>query len=304
MMLDQPLRDACRAIGIEVPRRIEPGRWTASPVEGKARSNTSGRVMVNPDGRSGVAWNHATGEHQRFWIGKEDGEAAPTRERDLEAERRAEAERQEVEAICARMIAAAKPEKHDYLRRKGFPDEIGLVLDHPRDLLPESPLGERIAWAMPQSDGPLLIVPGRIGKRVTTLQFIAADGTKKNILGGTMGGACHRIATGRETWVCEGIATALSVRAALRLLGRPATVLCAFSAANVGKVASGIPGAIIAADHDRPVETLGGLGTGEYYARRSGCQWVQPPALGDFNDTHQAEGLRAVAVHLRGVVMG
>ena len=33
-------------------------------------------------------------------------------------------------------------------------------------------------------------------------------------------------------------------------------------------------------------------------------QWVQPPAMGDFNDMHQADGLRAVAVHLRGAVMG
>jgi hypothetical protein len=29
-----------------------------------------------------------------------------------------------------------------------------------------------------------------------------------------------------------------------------------------------------------------------------------PAALGDFNDWHQAEGLRAVAMHLRGVGMG
>lgn len=301
MMLDQPLRDACRAVGIEVPRRIEPGRWIASPVEGKARSNTSGRVMINPDGRSGVAWNHATGQYLRFWIGKEAGETAPKRQRDVEAERRAEVERQEVEAICARMVRAAMTARHDYLARKGFPDEFGLVLDHPRDLLPSNPLGARIGAAIPESDGPLLIVPGRIGQRISTVQFITADGAKKNILGGQMGGASHRIATGRETWVCEGIATALSVRAALRLLGRPATVLCAFSAANVGKVASEIPGAIIAADHDKPVETLGGLGAGEYFARRSGRQWVQPPDVEDWNDLHQREGLRAVAMRLKEV---
>ena len=61
-------------------------------------------------------------------------------------------------------------------------------------------------------NGPLLVIPGRINGAVTTLQFIAEDGTKKNILGGAMMGASHRIAVGPQVWVCEGIATALSVR--------------------------------------------------------------------------------------------
>ena len=144
--------------------------------------------------------------------------------------------------------------------------------------------------------------PGSI-LRIETLQFITADGDKKNLLRGKMGGATHRIATGRETWVCEGIATALTVRAALRLLGRSVTVLSAFSASNVGKVAAGIPNARIAADHDKPQEQLHGKGTGEFYADASGRKWVMPPELGDFNDMHQAKGLRDVAVYLKGAGM-
>jgi putative DNA primase/helicase len=178
------------------------------------------------------------------------------------------------------------------------------VIEDVRPLLPSGELGERIARAMPEGDGPLLIVPGRIGGSVTTVQFITPEGAKKNILGGAMGGAAHRIATGRETWVCEGIATALSVRAALRLLGRSATVLSAFSASNVAKVAAGLRGAIIAADHDKPVDAFDGLGTGEYYARRSGCTWTQPGERGDFNDMHVRDGLRLVALHLREVRSG
>ncbi len=96
----------------------------------------------------------------------------------------------------------------------------------------------------------------------------------------------------------------MTVRAALRLLGRSATVLSAFSASNTAKVAENIPGAIIAADHDKPVEQFDGLGTGEYYARRSGHVWSMPPALGDFNDFHASDGLRAVALHLREVGTG
>lgn len=143
-------------------------------------------------------------------------------------------------------------------------------------------------------------MPGRVGKTITTIQFIAPDGTKKNILRGVMSGASHRIASGRDTWVCEGIATAMTVRAALRLLGASVTVLSAFSASNVGQVAEAIPGSRIAADHDKPVESLEGLGAGEFYARRSGRKWTMPKLQeDDFNDLHQREGLRAVALHLR-----
>lgn len=303
MSIHDAMISACRAVGIEVPRKVEPGRWCPSPVEGKGRSNTSGRVMINDDGVTGVAWNHATGQHQRFWVGG-SSEAPPPVHRDPEADRKRAQEQREVEATCLRIIRACAPAPHPYLARKGFPDEVGLVVDDPRPLMPIGSLGEAMAAALPQSADPMLVIPGRIGTRLTTLQFITAEGDKKNILRGQMGGASHRIATGREAWVCEGIATALTVRAALRLLGRSATVLSAFSASNVAKVAEGIPGALIAADHDKPIPDFGGLGTGEFYARRTGRKWVMPTRMGDFNDLHQAEGLRAVALRIKEAVMG
>jgi len=175
------------------------------------------------------------------------------------------------------------------------------VLDDVRPLIPDHELGREIAFRLPEGDGPWLIVPGRIAKQVTTVQIIGPDGEKKNIYRGKMTGAAHRIATGRETWVCEGIATALTVRAALRLLGRPAAVYSAFSAANVAKVAQRHAGSIIAADHDKPLKQLHGKGTGEFYAARTGHVWAQPEQIEDFNDMHQREGLRAVALHLREV---
>ena len=298
MSIHDAMRDACRAVGIEVPRKLTPGRWCPSPVEGKGRSNTSGRVMINDDGVTGCVWNHATGQHQRFWVGG-SSEAPPPVQRDPAADRRRAAEHREVEAACLRIVKACDQAQHPYLARKGFPEDLGLVIADPRPLMPRGQLGEAMAAALPEGDGPLLVVPGRIGQRLTTVQFITAEGTKKNILRGQMGGACHRIATGRETWVCEGIATAMTVRAALRLLGRSVTVLSAFSASNVAKVAEGIPGALIAADHDKPIPDFGGLGTGEFYARRTGRKWAMPKNFGDFNDLHQSEGLRSVAIHLR-----
>lgn len=305
MMLDDIMRTACAEVGIKVPVRVRPGIWSKSPVIGKAASNTSGRVLIFDDEQGGVAHNWATGEQKIFSL-RGSGRSAdrPVVRRDPERERRQLEEQKAIEVVCAEIVRTCQHGLHPYLARKGFPEELGLVHEAPWRCFPANKLGEALTKAMPEGEGPWLIVPGRIGNRITTVQFITPEGVKKNILRGVMGGASHRIATGRETWVCEGIATAMSVRAALRLLGRSATVLSAFSASNVAKVAGAIPGAIIAADHDKPVETMGGLGTGEFYARRTGCEWVMPPSLGDFNDMHQAGGLRAVALHLREVGMG
>ncbi|AXC50045.1 hypothetical protein DRW48_10400 [Paracoccus suum] len=298
MSVHDAMVEACRAVGIVPPARPVPGRWVLADVEGKANGKGDGRVKLDPDGRGGVSWNHQTGQHARFR--DQAAPASPARPRDLAREREQEADRRAVAAIYAALVGASRQERHAYLARKGFPEERGLVLEDARAVLPATGMGPRVAAALPEGEGPLLLIPGRAGGEVTTVQFITAEGIKKNILGGRMGAAAHRIATGRETWVCEGIATALSVRAALRLLGRSATVLSAFSAQNVAKVAGAIPGAIIAADHDKTVDVFG-TGTGEHYARQSGCRWVMPPEMGDWNDHHTRHGLRAVALLLREV---
>lgn len=302
--LSDAMQDACRIVGIEIPRKTTTGQWVKCAVTGKARSNTSGRVMIFDDETGGIAWNWATGAQHTFRVGSEGAGKVSAPRRDPEAERREREERDAVARVCAGIVSTASQSTHPYLARKGFPEEVGLVHEAPWRCFPVGKIGETLRRSMPEGDGPWLIVPGRIGRQITTVQFITPEGAKKNIWRGQMGGAFHRIATGRETWVCEGIATALSVRAALRMLGRSATVLSAFSASNVAKVAAAIPGAIIAADHDKPVESLHGKGTGEFYAAQSGCAWTQPPTLGDFNDMNQVEGLRAVALHLRGIGMG
>lgn len=302
MSIEAAMQAACASVGIEVPRGVKRGEWVQTPVIGKGKGNGSGRVMINADGKTGVAYNWVTGDNMRFSeAGTSESANVPSPKRDPEAERKAHAERAEVARICGAIVKACRVEQHPYLANKGFPEEEGLVLDDLRPLIPDHDLGQAIARALPEGDGPWLIVPGRIAQQITTVQIIGPDGAKKNIYRGQMKGASHRIATGRETWVCEGIATALTVRAALRLLGRSVTVLCAFAANNVGLVAKRIDGSIIAADHDRPLEQLHGKGTGEHYAAQSGRVWTQPPSLGDFNDMMVSDGLRAVALHLREV---
>lgn len=301
LSLSDAMLSACKAIGIEPPRKqARPGRWVRTDTLGK-NGKGDAAVLIFDDERGGIAWNHQTAQNLRFSIGGDQvGRVDPKAEaRRRERKAREEAECRQVEGIASAIVRASKEAPHPYLVSKGFSNERGLVCENPRYHFPAGRFGEMLAMALPESDEPFLIVPGRVGSTIKTVQFITADGRKKNILRGMMSGAAHRIATGRDTWVCEGIATAYSVRAALRLLGVSATILSAFSASNVALVAKGIPGARIAADNDKAIEALDGLGTGEFYARRSGCRWTMPPALGDYNDMHMSAGLRAVALHLR-----
>ena len=301
MALHDAMRQACAAVGILSPDTTPaPGRWRrTNTLERNGKGDAS--VLIFDDAQGGICWNWQTSQKQPFSI-RGQGEAPQPRRRDPEKERRAAEEAAIVARTCSLIVSACRREPRPYLATKGFPDELGLVHDDPRVAVPGGRLGEAMASAMPDTDQPLLVVPGRIGKQITTVQFITVDGAKKNILRGRMAGSSHRIATGRQTVVCEGIATALSVRAALRLLGVSATVLSAFSASNVAAVARGIPGSFIAADHDKPIEALHGKGTGEFYAEQSGRAWTMPKNLGDYNDMHQSEGLRAVALHLREVM--
>lgn len=301
MTLEDAMRAACATVGVVPPARLKVGNFIrTNTLEANGKGDAT--VLIFDDRQGGVVTNWQTQQKLPFSI-RQQGEAPAPKPRDYAAERRAEAKRLEVERICDVIVKASSPTQHPYFAKKGFPDAKGLVCENVLSLLPNNDVAEGIAYAVPKSEAPLLIVPGRIGKRLTTVQFITVEGEKVNIKGGQMSGACYRIASGRETWVCEGIATAMSVRDALRLLGRSATVLSAFAAANVAKVATAASGAILAADNDKPLEALGGYGTGQYYAVRSGRKWVMPPERGDFNDMHQREGLRAVAMHLREIGM-
>ncbi len=173
------------------------------------------------------------------------------------------------------LIARAKLDVHPYLARKGFPDRKMLVL------------------------GEALLVPMRpIGgyERIASLQMIRPDGGKLFLKGGRASGCVYHLGLGSsEQWWVEGLATGLSVLAALRLLSRRARVTVCFSASNLAKVARH---GIVVADHDA------GSQAGEKAARQTALRYWLPPEPGDANDFHQAYGVRALAQEMRGVLVG
>ena len=225
------------------------------------------------DGSRGWVRNWETFELATWHEERTERRAVPLKPLPDLAKRRAE------EAAAARyaaetaqhMVKSAAWATHPYLVRKGFPKAIGLVLED------------------------MLLVPGRIDGEIVTLQKIYEDGRKLSLTGGRMSGASFSIGDGPVEILCEGYATGLSIKAALTGICVRARVTCCFSAANVAEVAIKRRRAMIFTDNDKPIPQFAGLGTGEYFARRTGLLWTMPPQMGtDANDLHLSSGLPAL----------
>src|SRR5574340_298753 len=109
---------------------------------------------------------------------------------------------------------------HAYLGAKGFPDELGLVDEEKRLLIPMRDWQDY--------------------RRALSVQRITPDGGKRLLLGGRTKGASYILGNtnSRLTWLCEGDATGLSVRAAAQLMKMASRIVVCFSAGNLVHVAS------------------------------------------------------------------
>ncbi|RDE08368.1 toprim domain-containing protein [Pelagibacterium lacus] len=294
MTLEEAIVEACSSVGVVPPKgRITMRRWVQADTTAK-NGKGDGRLICDEDRVTCVNWQ--TGDKATVWVKSEFTPA----EKKRFAERRARDRRDDREraaraaSIAALIIRAAKFDTHGYLAAKGFPSGKALVAS--AEII--GALGGE--YLVPAGGRSAIVVPAQIGKRISSVQLIWEDGTKKFLFGGEMSGAFHTVASGRVTWICEGYATALTVCAALRGLNRHDAVLVGFSASNIVKVARAISGrCFIAADHDAPPkvkpEQFGGLGAGEYFARQAERPYTIPPEMGDdFNDMHQSEGIFAV----------
>ena len=262
------------------------------------------------------------------WAGEAPVKTAPS---DEEKRQRAEAKRREAEernrreaeaaAKAERMLMQADyvdprarngrhshevPSAHPYLVEKGFPEQGGLVLD-----------GN-------------LLVPMRHYRdyhRLQSVQMIGPDGSKKFLPGGKASEAVYKIGKGAERYYCEGYATALSVRAALRHLSldRHSEVWVCFSAGNIPKVAESRRRSMVIADHDwwrcpkkecrakwdyesKRCPSCGSSGVtepaGEKHAKQTGLPYWMPDEPGtDANDYMLSHGVEALADVIRDVHM-
>lgn len=241
------------------------------------------------------------------WTGEVTGGRSMTRAERERMEARQRAERDRIARVQRKaaeqaeaMLRSSRMAVHPYLVGKGFEDVHMPVL------------GEQIL--VPMKDV--------MNHKLWSVQKIWPDGRKRFMLGGRAGALVHRVGGGSGArWLCEGLATGLSVHAAVRRMGRltDAVVVC-FAAANIESVSerSRVKGDLVVADHDmfrcasrgcegrwdapwdssQECPECGSKWTvspsGEKYARRSGLPFWLPPDVGDANDFMNERGLAAL----------
>jgi len=115
--------------------------------------------------------------------------------------------------------------------------------------------------------------------------FIRRHGGKKFLYGQRTSGAVFTFDNKGINVLCEGYATALSVRLAFKQMKQRYTLHVCFSAGNMAKVAAGLEPGLLIADNDAS-------GTGQRVAEESGWKyWLSDRIKEDANDFHQRVGL-------------
>lgn len=241
------------------------GVWRRYPTEDHPRSKNGAVKFM---GEVGFVQNHATSTVVSIW--KPDSPiTAKVKSTYLASIRSAEDEQRKKQHQAMQravgMLNGSGLSTHPYLEAKGFPDEQGNVL-----------------W---QDGKPVLLIPMRVGGNLVGLQQIDEDGGKKFLYGQRTSNAVFTFDNKGMNVLCEGYATALSVRLAFKQMKQRYTLHVCFSAGNMAKVAAGLEPGLLIADNDAS-------GTGQRVAEESGWKyWLSDRVGEDANDFHQRVGL-------------
>lgn len=256
--------DFARSHGIIINDYPPVGVWKRYPTEDHPRSRNG---AVKYLGTHGFVQNHATDTVVSIW--KSDKPESFDRR-----ELRASVHKADDEIIKKQRIAQQRAvtmlnssgmSTHQYLVSKGFEKEQGNVL---------------------YIEGkPVLLIPMRVAGSIVGVQMIDEDGVKKFLYGQRTSNATFTFGRGDLNILCEGYATALSVRLAMKQLKRPCSIHVCFSAGNMLKVADGLVEGLVIADNDASE-------TGETTAKKIGWKYWMSDTVGeDANDYHKRVGL-------------
>ena len=171
----------------------------------------------------------------------------------------------EAKRKAAFIVRSAVLMQHPYLLRKGFEDK-GYV------------------W------NGLLILPMRIDSRLVGCQMIQEDGTKRFLSGQITKGASLIIDNKGSDFICEGFATGLSVRRALKSIKVRYKIHVCFSANNMIEIANGLDRPLVIADNDE---------VGVRTAKKIASHYWVGEAGQDFNDYELLFGTDKAAESLK-----
>lgn len=224
-------------------------RWVRCPTTDKPHKRNGSYIF---DGRQGAVKNWALHEKAIPYF---DNNVAitplMTRKSQLQEEKTI-ARRKKAADKAAWILSSRVKSTHPYLAKKGFADIKGYVWNN------------------------LLAIPMRVGDTLVGCQLIDPDGGKKFLSGQRTKGASFCFDNKGPIILCEGFATALSLRRVLKNARRRYTIHVCFSAGNIVEVAKQFPDCFIVADND-PVGIKCAKKTGKPY-------WVSPVDGEDFND--------------------
>jgi putative DNA primase/helicase len=248
--------DFARAHGLIIKSVIS-DRWVATPTEDHPNKR-NGRYKYLGD----VAWvqNWATMESPDMW--RSDTAVVRPIGRIVVEDKKRQEDMAKAASKAGWILHQTYNGRHPYLDKKGFKDENGNVWD--------------------VDDQKLLVIPMRIDGQLVGCQLIGEE--KKFLYGQKSKGATFVIDAKGPSIFCEGYATALSIRAAMKAMGVRYTIHVCFSASNLIFVASKIKGTVIA-DNDKS-------GAGEKAALETkNPYWISDTVGEDFNDYHLRVGL-------------
>lgn len=245
------------------------GRWVRVPTrEHPKKRNGAYKLMGN------IGWvqNWATQTEPSTWKGGA-GEIKVDRALIQKADTQVRMERENAARKAERILSECELLTHPYFADKGFPE---LMVNVWKDFA---------------------VIPMRIGKQIVGCQMISPDGSKKFLTGQASGGA-EFVFGGRGIDVlCEGYATALSVREALKKAKPDARLHVTFSAGNMKRIAERLGQGLVIADNDASR-------TGERVAQEIGWPyWISDTVGEDANDAHQRIGTFALSQQIRRVLM-
>jgi putative DNA primase/helicase len=240
------------------------GVWKRYPTEDHPHKRNGALKFM---GDVAFLQNHATETEITVWKAEANSKIDYAKIKRIAQQADDDIKRKQAEAArtAAWMLKESQFAHHPYLSAKGFPDEQGNIYV--------------------KDDVLLLLIPMRVGPHLVGVQVIEPEGKKKFLFG-------QRTSNAEFIWdnkgphiLCEGYATSLSIRAAMKALKRRYTLHVCFSAGNMEKIAATLQGGYVVADNDA---SQTGLNT----AKKIGWPYFMPPTTGqDFNDFASEVGL-------------
>ena len=232
------------------------GVWRRYPtVDHPTKRNGAVKYM----GDHGFVQNWATNLEVEVWKSDKPNDFDRSKlMRDVKAaEDKKRAQQREAAGKAAWILKQCQYGHHQYLKDKGYDDEQVNVWAH-----------EGIKT---------MVIPMRVDGHLVGVQLIDEAGTKRFLFGQRTSGASFIFDNKGVNILCEGYATALAVRKALKNMKRRYTLHVCFSAGNMVKIAASLSSGFVVADNDAS-------GTGERVAKEIGWPYWMSPVVGEDAD--------------------